>query len=137
MERGVGGHVAQPFTGWAFSFLPAAALIVVLLRRLRGLPAGARHIFLPITITGVAVAGSDVVTNLVSLLPTRLVWDSAKSHSTLLGTVNLTQNYAQLGMAAVGLIAFRLRQRATQAGARRLRLDLGQSGTWSLCPRIA
>lgn len=130
------GNVVQPFTGWAFSFLPAAALIVVLLRRLRGLPAGARHIFLPITITGVAVAGSDVVTNLVSLLPTRLVWDSAKSHSTLLGTVNLTQNYAQLGMAAVALIAFRLRQRATQAGARRLRLDLGQAAPVAL-PAIA
>ena len=129
--------VLQPFTGWAFSFLPAAALIVVLLRRLRGLPAGARHIFLPITITGVAVAGSDVVTELGQPFADRLVWDNAKQHSTLLGTVNLTQNYAQLGMAAVGaLIAFRLRQRATQAGARRLRLDLGQAAPVAL-PSIA
>jgi signal transduction histidine kinase len=130
-------NVVQPFTSWAFSLLPPAAVIVVLLRRLRGLPAGARHIFLPITITGVAVAGSDVVTNLVSLLPNRLVWDNAKSHSTLLGTVNFTQNYAQLGMAAVGvLIAFRLRQRAARAGARRLHLDLGRAGPVAL-PSIA
>lgn len=131
------GAVVQPFTGWAFSFLPAAALIVILLRRFRSLPAGARHIFLPITITGVVVAGSDVVTNLVSLLPIRLVWDSSAHHSTLLGTVNLTQNYAQLGMAAAGaLIAFRFRQHAARAGTRRLRLDLGQAAPVAL-PSIA
>jgi signal transduction histidine kinase len=131
------GNIVQPFMGWVFSFLPAATLIVVLLRRLRGLPVGARHIFLPITITGVAVAGSDVVTNLVGLLPTRLVWDSAGSHATLMGTVNLTQNYAQLGVAATGaLIAFQLRRRATHIGARRLRLDLGQAAPVAL-PAVA
>lgn len=130
--------IGMPFTTWAFYLLPAVVIIVVLLRRLRGLPAGARRVFLAITITGVAVAGSDVVdTLLVSLLPYRLIWDSSTQYSTVLGTVNFTQNYAQLGMAAVGtLIAFRLRQRAARSSPRLLRLDLGQAAPVGL-PALA
>lgn len=121
------GTVPEPLLDWAFYLLPPAALVVVLLRRLRGLPPGARRISLPMTITGVAVAGSDVVTEILSLVPERLLWDNSTQQATILQTLNLTQNYAQLAMAALGaLIAFRLRQRGVRAGARRLRLDLGQ-----------
>ena len=127
------GDIIQPLAGWAFYLLPPAALVVILLRRLRGLPSGARRISLPMTITGVAVAGSDVLTQFISLMPTRLLWDNSTEQATILQTVNLVQNYAQLAMAAVGtFIAFQLRQRGGRAGARRLHLDLGQAAPVAL-----
>jgi signal transduction histidine kinase len=122
------GNIIQPLTGWAYYLLPPAALIVILLRRLRSQSPGARRISLPITITGVAVAGSDVITEILSLFPSRLLWDASTKQSTILGAVNLVQNYAQLGMAAVGaFIAFKLRRRGARVGTRRLHLDLGQA----------
>jgi signal transduction histidine kinase len=127
------GNIIQPLAGWAFYLLPPAALVVILLRRLRGQPPGARRISLPMTITGVAVAGSDVLTQFISLMPTRLLWDSSTEQATILQTVNLVQNYAQLGMAAVGtFIAFQLRQRGARASAQRLHLDLGQAAPVAL-----
>jgi signal transduction histidine kinase len=60
------------------------------------------------------------------MLPAHLTWDARARHSTVLGAVNLTQNYGQLLVATVGVcIAFALRQRAVRSGNRHLTLDVG------------
>jgi signal transduction histidine kinase len=113
-------------TGWLLFWFPAVAVIVVLVRRQRGLPPGARRLLAPITAAGVLVASSDVVTGLASMLPTSLTWDDRRNHATVLGAVNLTQNYSQLLVATVGIcIAFGFRRRAVRSGERHLMLDLG------------
>jgi signal transduction histidine kinase len=113
-------------TGWLLFWFPAVAVIIVLIRRQRGLPAGARRLLAPITVAGVLVAGSDVVTGLASMLPTNVTWDYRTNHATVIGAVNLTQNYGQLLVATIGIcIAFALRRRAVRSGERHLILDLG------------
>jgi signal transduction histidine kinase len=113
-------------TEWLLFWFPALAVMIMLVRRHRGLPAGTRRLLAPITITGVLVAGSDVVTGLASMLPPNLTWDDRANHATVLGALNLTQNYSQLLIATVGIcIAFAFRQRAVRSGERHLVFDLG------------
>jgi signal transduction histidine kinase len=114
-------------TQWLFFLLPPAALIVILVRRRRRLPAGARHLLTPITVTGVIVAISDLVTAVLSLLASGLLFNDTTQQSTVLGAVNLAQNYAQLGVATIGImLAFAYRERAVTSGDRHLTLDLGR-----------
>ena len=114
-------------TQWLFFFLPPAALIVIMVRRRRRLPAGARHLLTPITVTGVIVAASDLVTAVLTGFAAGLIFNNTAQQSTVLGAVNLTQNYAQLGVATIGImVAFTYRQRAVTSGDRHLRLDLGR-----------
>jgi signal transduction histidine kinase len=113
-------------TGWLLFWIPALAVIIVLVRRQRGLPAGARRLLAPITAAGVVVAGSDVITGLASMLPTNLTWDDRSNHATVIGAANLTQNYSQLLVATIGIcIAFGFRRRAVRSGERHLIVDLG------------
>jgi signal transduction histidine kinase len=113
-------------TDWLLFWIPAVAVIILLVRRQRGLPAGARRLLAPITVAGVVVAGSDVVTGLASMLPLNVTYDSRANHQTVIGAVNLTQNYSQLLVATIGIcIAFGLRRKAIRSGDRHLTLDLG------------
>ncbi|MHB8466054.1 MAG: sensor histidine kinase [Acidimicrobiales bacterium] len=113
---------------WTFSFIPAAAVAVILVRRRRRLPTSARRLLTPITIAVVVVAAFDVFNLVISDLGAELTWDAHNVHFTLLGAVNLAQQYAQVGVATVGLaIAFGLRQRAVQGSNRWLELDLGRA----------
>jgi signal transduction histidine kinase len=122
--------VASGVTGWLLFFLPAAAVVVVLVRRRRSLPRGARRLLTPITITGAVVAGSDMVNIVVYTFAQNLTWDDKVNHATVLGTVNFVQNYAQVAVAAVGLlVAFGYRQRAVRASDHRLDLELGPASS--------
>jgi signal transduction histidine kinase len=113
-------------TGWLLFWFPAVAVVIALVRRYRGLPGGARRLLAPITVAGVLVAGSDVISGLASLLPANVTYDSRTNHQTVIGAANLTQNYAQLLVAAIGIcIAFGFRRRAVRSGERHLVLDLG------------
>jgi signal transduction histidine kinase len=113
-------------TDWLLFWIPAVAVIVLLVRRQRGLPAGARRLLAPITAAGVVVAGSDVITGLASMLPMNVTYDSRANHQTVIGATNLTQNYSQLLVATIGIcIAFGLRRKAVRSGERHLILDLG------------
>jgi signal transduction histidine kinase len=121
------GWLFFPLESWALVFLPEVALAAVLVRRLRGLPPGARRLLLPVTVTGVAVFLSDVVTGLVGIAPAALTWEPPPfaNHVTVVGAVILALNYAQLALAAVGImIAFGARQRAVRSEDRTLRFDL-------------
>jgi signal transduction histidine kinase len=111
-----------------FFTLPAAAVLVILVRRWRVAPSGARRLLTPVTVAGVLVASSDLFVFVVTSFLAGQDWNRATNHPTVLGAVNLTQNYAQVGIAAAGLIvAFALRRRAARSGARRMTLELGRS----------
>jgi signal transduction histidine kinase len=119
--------VAGGVAGWLLYGLPAVAVIVVLVRRRRGVPREARRLLTPITITGILVAGSTVASVVINDFAANLTWDSAENHATVLGTANIFQNYAQVAVAAVGLlISFAYRQRAVRAGDHHLELELGR-----------
>jgi signal transduction histidine kinase len=121
------GPVFGSITGWLFFFIPALAIVVILVRRRRGLPKGARRLMTPITVAGVLVASSDLLTG-IGTLNSNLTWDQTANHATVLGTVNFTQNYLQAAIAAVGLlVAFSYRERAVREGERHLELDLGRA----------
>jgi signal transduction histidine kinase len=114
------------FTGWLLFWFPAVAVIIVLVRRYRGLPGGARRLLAPITVAGVLVAGSDVLSGLAQMIPVNLITDGRTHRATVLGAIYLTQNYGQLLVAAVGIcVAFAFRRRAVRSGERHLILDLG------------
>ena len=124
------GSVFGSISTWLFFFIPTLAVVVILVRRRRGLPRDARRLLTPITVAGVVVAGSDLISTVVSTLNSNLMWDQTANHATVLGTANLTQNYLQATVAAVGLlVAFSYRQRAVHEGSRHLELDLGRATT--------
>jgi signal transduction histidine kinase len=76
------------------------------------------------------VATFDVFNVVVGDLAARLIWDQTAVHLTGLGAINLAQQYAQVGVAALGLaISFGLRRRAVRRGERRLELDLGRAAS--------
>ena len=111
--------------GWLLIAAPAAAVMIALARQWRRLPVGARRLLTPITVTGLVVAGTDIVTTGLNSFGESLVFDERAGHLTVLGTVVLLQNYAQVGIAAVGvLLATRLRRRVVAATQRRLDIDL-------------
>jgi signal transduction histidine kinase len=117
---------------WLLYFVPSLVVIVLFIRRRRGLPRGARRLLTPITVAGILVFGSDLVTVVINSFAKNLTWDDAQHHGSALGALLITQNYAQVGVAAVGLlVAFAYRQRAVRVGARRLDLDLGTGLSWS------
>jgi signal transduction histidine kinase len=118
--------------------LPAAAVLVILVRRWRVVSTGARPLVTPVTLAGVAVAASDLFVFVTTSFFAGQTWDQATNHATVLGAVNLTQNYAQVAIAAAGLIvAFGLRRRAAAgAGARSMTLGLGRS-TPEMAPSAA
>jgi signal transduction histidine kinase len=119
--------VVDGVTGWLFYSLPAVAVIVVLVRRRRGVPREARRLLTPITITGILVAGSTITTVVVNDFALNWTWDDARNHATLLGTVNFVQNYGQVAIAAVGLlISFAYRQRSVRAGDHELEFELAR-----------
>jgi signal transduction histidine kinase len=121
-----------------FYTLPAAAVLVILVRRWRVAPAGARQLITPVTVAGVLVAASDLFVFVTTSFLAGQTWNRATNRATVLGAINLTQNYAQVAIAAAGLIvAFGLRHRAAAgAGARSLTLELGRS-TPELAPSTA
>jgi signal transduction histidine kinase len=123
------GWVSPAFsllTGWLLFWFPAVAVIIVLVRRYRGLPGGARRLLAPITVAGVLVAGSDVLSGLAQMIPVNLITDDRTHRATVLGAIYLTQNYGQLLVATVGIsVAFAFRRRAVRSGERHLILDLG------------
>ena len=115
---------------WLCYFLPPAAVIVVLIRRRRGVPPGARRLLTPIMITGILVAGSSILTAVMITFAQSLIWNDATNHATVLGTLNLVQNYGQVAVAVTGLlVAFSYRQRAVRAGTHRLELELGPTSS--------
>jgi signal transduction histidine kinase len=111
-----------------FYAIPAAVVLIILVRRWRVAPAGARRLVTPVTVAGVLVAASDLFWVVIGSFFAGKDWNQTTNHATVLGAVNLTENYAQVAIAAAGLIvAFALRRRATRAGARRMTLGLGRS----------
>jgi signal transduction histidine kinase len=111
---------------WLLLFAPAIVVVAILVRRRARLPVTARYLLTPIVVAGSLAAASDIVTPVLSNLAPRLLYDG--DASTLLGTLNLTQNYAQVGIAAVGiLVAVTLRRRTVTSGDRRSRLDVGRA----------
>jgi signal transduction histidine kinase len=118
-------QVANGVAGWLLYFLPATAVIVVLVRRRLGLPRSARRLVTPITVTGVLVAGCTMFSVAIGTFGQNLTWDYRAHHSTALGTVTLAVSYAQVGVAAIGLlVAFAYRRRAVQGSDRHLELAL-------------
>jgi signal transduction histidine kinase len=128
------GSTMLPAWAWAFQFAAAIALAAVAISRRARLPAGARDLMTPVTIAAVVVAASDIISAVVVTLAAELLYDTSRGQNTLLGTVNLAQNYAQVGVAAVGIVvAAGRRRRATTTAPRRLEIDLGRAAPLS-CP---
>jgi signal transduction histidine kinase len=118
--------VVGSITRIMFSYLPAAVVVVILVRRWRVAPAGARRLLTPVTVAGVVVAASDLFAFVASSFLGQ-TWNPATNRATVLGAINLTQNYAQVGVAAAGLVvAFALRRRAARARGGPLMLELGR-----------
>jgi signal transduction histidine kinase len=121
-----------PAWAWAFQFGAAIALAAVAISRRAQLPHGARDLMTPVTVAAVVVAASDILSAVVVTLAAELLYDTNRGQDTLLGTVNLAQNYAQVGVAAVGiLVAAGRRRRATATAPRRLEIDLGRAAPLS------
>jgi signal transduction histidine kinase len=122
------GAVLGSGVGWVFMFAPALAAIVVLVRQRRALPVSARRLVTPVTVTGILVFGSDLLTIVLGNFGENLVFDSSTNQLTILGVINLVQNYSQVGVAAIGLlIAWILRRRAIGDAVRHGEIDLGRA----------
>jgi signal transduction histidine kinase len=126
------GQLAHSVLAWAGLFAPAVAVVVVLVRQRRALPRAAARLVTPLTVAGVIVALTDVVTVILTTADQSLLFDDFSHHETLLGATVLTVNYAQGALAAVGLlIACRGRRRVSAVADRLLEIDLGRSSTSS------
>ncbi len=110
------------------TLLGAIAAAVVLVRRRLNVPPAARRLLTPVVIGGVFIAGSDIVTVLLSEVASPFL-STRSGQVSVLGAVNLTQNYGQVAVAAVALFIARThRIRSMPVGMRRTHLDLGVVG---------
>jgi signal transduction histidine kinase len=125
-------QLAHSLLAWGGLFAPAVAVVVVLVRQRRALPPAAARLVTPLTVAGVIVALTDVVTIILTTADPLLLFDDYSHHETLLGATVLTVNYAQGALAAVGLlIASRVRRRVSAVADRLLEIDLGRSSSSS------
>jgi signal transduction histidine kinase len=112
---------------WLLLFFPAVVVIIVLVRQRRALPPAAAGLVTPVMVAGVIVAATDLITVVLTSIDPSLLFDNASHHETLIGTVVLTQNYAQGALAALGLaIASQGRNRVVRSVDRIGHIDLGR-----------
>ncbi|MFN7968301.1 MAG: histidine kinase [Acidimicrobiales bacterium] len=122
------GLPAAAVSAWVFGVVPAVAAAVVLVRRQRRLPAGARRLTSTVTTSGVAVAVLEVVALATFNLGSAVLYEPG-DHPATAFRVALAGQRVQLLVAAVGLArAFVRRARTVGSSAGRLELDLGRSG---------
>lgn len=116
-------RVLDPVQALATHALPAAVVLVVLVRRRRAVPAAVRPLVTPIVTAGVVVCGSLLVLHLgwqvfgtlLGYGPVLSVW----RFLTLLGV------YVMIGVVALGvMVAARRRRRAVSLGRHHLEVDL-------------
>ncbi len=116
-------HVLDPVQALATQALPAAIVLVVLVRRRRAVPPAVRPLITPITTSGVLICGSLLIVHLGfqvfgALLrygPALTVWPFL----TLLG------GYFMIGFVALGvLVGARRRRRAVSMGRQHREVDL-------------
>jgi signal transduction histidine kinase len=116
---------------WVFMFAPGVAAIVVLVRQRGALPVSARRLVTPVTVTGILVFGSDLLSIVIGNFGDKLTFDSSANRVTVLGALDLVQNYAQVGIAALGLlVAWVVRRHSLgslSSGARQGEIDLGHA----------
>lgn len=130
------GSPLSPWTDTRFSLvldglgswltlLGALAAVVVLVRRRLTVPPAARRMLTPVVVGGVIIAGSDIVTVLLSEVA-RPYLSTRTGGVSVLGAVNLTQNYGQVAVAALALLVSRAhRIRTVPVGVRHGQLELG------------
>jgi signal transduction histidine kinase len=112
---------------WLLLFLPAVVVIIVLVRQRRALPPAAAGLVTPVVVAGVIVAATDLATVVLTSIDPSILFDNNAHHETLVGTVVLTQNYAQGALAALGLaIASQGRRRVVRSVDRIGHIDLGR-----------
>ncbi|MEO6999982.1 MAG: hypothetical protein ABI112_18045 [Terracoccus sp.] len=128
-------RVLNPVQALATQALPAAIVLVVLVRRRRAVPPAVRPLITPITTSGVLVCGSllflhlawQVFGNLLGYGPALSLW----RFLTLLG------NYFMVGFVALGvLVGARRRRRAVSTGRQHRVVDL-QSAPAVVTPSVA
>src|SRR5262249_25307095 len=78
---------------WVFMFTPALAAIIVMVRQRRALPTSARRLVTPVTVTGIIVFGTDLVAVVLGNFGDHLIVDDATGRLTVIGVLNLVQNY--------------------------------------------
>jgi signal transduction histidine kinase len=112
---------------WLLAVPGALALMILLVRQRRGLPAAARQLVTPITVVGVVVAVAYVLPFVVGTIGP-MPFDAATGRTNLYGAISTTLQASEVGLAAVGLlVAASFRRRAVARGERRLDVDVGSA----------
>jgi signal transduction histidine kinase len=128
-------HLLDPLQALMFDSLPAAIVLIVLIRRRRAVPLGVRPLITPIVIAG----GFTCLALLVQDLGFQLFGEllALDGGFTWLQAIALFGSYSTIGAVALGvLVGAARRNRAVAAGRRHLVVDL-RSATPILSPSAA
>lgn len=128
-------HLLDPLQALLFDSLPAAIILILLIRRRRGVPLGMRPLITPIVIAGAFACLALLVQDLgIQVFANVLAPDGG---STWLLAIALFGSYSMITAVALGvLVGAARRNRAVAAGRRRLVVDLS-SATPILSPSAA
>jgi signal transduction histidine kinase len=119
-------HLLDPIQALLLQAIPAAIVIVVLVRRRHAVPTAVRPLVTPITVGGVLAASALIVVHVgFQLFAAPLgLYDGFPVRAMLV----LVGDYALIGFVAVGvLVGARRRRRAAAVGARRIVVELGSA----------
>lgn len=119
-------HLLDPAQALFLQALPAAVVIVVLVRRRNAVPTAVRPLITPITVAGVLAAAALIVVHVgFQLFAAPLGLNDGFPLRALLVLVG---DYALVGFVAVGvLVGATRRRRAAAVGPRRIVVDLGSA----------
>jgi signal transduction histidine kinase len=128
-------HLLDPIAALLLQAVPAAVVIVVLVRRRHSVPAAVRPLVTPITVAGVIAAAGLIVVHVgFQLFGGPLGLDDGL---TLRVMFVLVGDYAMVGLVAIGVfVGATRRRRAAELGLRRIVVDLG-SATPVVSPSVA
>ncbi|RMB62168.1 sensor histidine kinase [Tessaracoccus antarcticus] len=117
-------RVIDPIQALATQALPAAIVLVVLVRRRRAVPPAVRPLITPITTSGVLVCGSLLIVHIGWQVFGSLIFGSGPS-TTLWTFLSLVGIYFEVGFVALGvLVGGRRRRRAVSMGGQHREVDL-------------
>ncbi|MET3804291.1 signal transduction histidine kinase [Nakamurella sp. UYEF19] len=128
-------HLLDPLQALLFDSLPAAIVLIVLIRRRRAVPLGMRPLITPIVVAGGFVCLALLIQDLGIQLFAAVL--APQGGNTWLLTGALFGSYSMFGAVGLGvLIGASRRNRAVAAGRRRLVVDL-RSATPMVSPSAA
>ncbi|MEO7586919.1 MAG: hypothetical protein ABIS84_02710 [Arachnia sp.] len=117
-------RVIDPIQALATQALPAAIVLIVLVRRRRAVPPAVRPLITPITTSGVLACGSLLVVHIGWQVFGSLIFGSGPS-TTVWTFLSLVGIYFMVGFVALGvLVGARRRRRAVSVGRQHREVDL-------------